>query len=342
MPATSTRRSHDWTRRFRRGSPDRRDNPAGVVRGNGPARPGIIPPMTDRGLQIVDGAPACPFVAFEDDRDGRALAPDHRHRCFAEPRPAPRALAHQQAYCLASAFAVCPTFQDWARREAAAARPGASEARPVREDVSVVTPVSTLLPPLVGEPRHAPTTDTPPPIPPRRNPQREWAAPPPWSAEGQPADHSSAGSAYGPAAAGLAGSAADRLAGPDPEQPATPRPSRYAAPVDDLDEAWPAVGVDDRGFADLAAPAAIAAAGAPAATRNAAAGAGSHDQVHRPPDRDPSEVFGPAWERPRRYEAYPTLKTRVGLPSMGGIPRLGVAVIALALAALALFFLGPM
>jgi len=81
---------------------------------------GIIPAMSDRGLPIVDGAPACPFVAFEDDRDARATAPDHRHRCFAEARPAPRAIAHQEAYCLSSAFPVCPTFQDWARREAAA------------------------------------------------------------------------------------------------------------------------------------------------------------------------------------------------------------------------------
>ena len=92
----------------------------------------MIPAMSDRGLPIVDGAPACPFVAFEDDRDGRSTAPDHRHRCFAEPRPAPRALAHQEAYCLASAFPVCPTFQDWARREAAAARPGAT-GRPADE-----------------------------------------------------------------------------------------------------------------------------------------------------------------------------------------------------------------
>jgi hypothetical protein len=72
--------------------------------------------MTERGLPIVDGAPACPFVAFEDDRDERAASPDHRHRCYAEAQPAPRALAHQEAYCLASAFPVCPTFQDWARR----------------------------------------------------------------------------------------------------------------------------------------------------------------------------------------------------------------------------------
>ena len=301
--------------------------------------------MTDRGLPIVDGAPACPFVAFEDDRDGRGMAPDHRHRCFAEPKPAPRAVAHQQAYCLSSAFAVCPTFQDWARREAAAARPGTAEARPVRDDVPVVAPMSSPMPPLDREARHAPGMDTPPPIPPKRNPQREWAAPPPWSAGDQPSDRSSAGSVYGPAAAGLAGSAADRLAGPDPAQPATPRPARYAAPVDDLDEAWPAGAGDEPGIADPAAAAAVATHAAAAGAGGAAgagSGAGARDQVHRPSAQDPSEVFGPAWERPRRYEAYPTLKTRVGLPSMSGIPRLGVALIALVLAALALFFLGPM
>src|SRR3954449_4011570 len=77
--------------------------------------------MSERGLP-PDGAPACPFVAFEDDRDARSTVPDHRHRCFAEARPAPRAIAHQEAYCLSSAFPVCPTFQDWARREAARAR----------------------------------------------------------------------------------------------------------------------------------------------------------------------------------------------------------------------------
>ena len=67
----------------------------------------------------MDGAPACPFVAFGDDRDGRSTSPDHRHRCFAESPPAPRAVAHQEAYCLSSAFPVCPVFQEWARREAA-------------------------------------------------------------------------------------------------------------------------------------------------------------------------------------------------------------------------------
>src|SRR3954451_14319352 len=85
--------------------------------------------MTERGLPSLDGPVACPFVAFADDRDERATSPDHRHRCYAEITPAPRALAHQEAYCLASAFPVCPTFQDWARREAARAR-DAAPARP--------------------------------------------------------------------------------------------------------------------------------------------------------------------------------------------------------------------
>jgi hypothetical protein len=77
--------------------------------------------MTERGLPSSEGAPACPFVAFADERDARSTSPDHRHRCFAESPPAPRAVAHQEAYCLSSAFPVCPVFQEWARREAARA-----------------------------------------------------------------------------------------------------------------------------------------------------------------------------------------------------------------------------
>src|SRR3954454_2225081 len=113
--------------------------------------------MTDRGLPIVDGAPACPFVAFEDDRDERAASPDHRHRCYAEAQPAPRALAHQEAYCLSSAFPVCPTFQDWARREAARSR-----GQEPRSTDSVAAAA----------------------LPPQRNPPRNWAEPPPWSGRG--------------------------------------------------------------------------------------------------------------------------------------------------------------
>src|SRR5882757_124113 len=124
--------------------------------------------MTERGLPSMDGAPACPFVAFGDDRDGRATSPDHRHRCFAESPPAPRALAHQEAYCLSSAFPVCPTFQDWARREAAHARGGGEqvETAPTAVPTSAPAPAPDLVPQtdppaqMIGEP------------PVRRNPPR--------------------------------------------------------------------------------------------------------------------------------------------------------------------------
>jgi len=156
-----------------------------------PAGTRIIATMTDRGLPIVDGAPACPFVAFDDDRDERASAPDTRHRCYAEVRPAPRAQAHQDAYCLSSAFALCPTFQDWARREGARVRE-----QPTAES-------------LVTE------------EPPRRNPQRGWAAPPPWL--GGPTGAASGEVVYGPPdfvsgsrgiEGGLAGSLAHQIARP--------------------------------------------------------------------------------------------------------------------------------
>jgi hypothetical protein len=44
----------------------------------------------------------------------------------------------------------------------------------------------------------------------------------------------------------------------------------------------------------------------------------------------------PSWVEPRRYEAYPEIKSRTALP---GLPRLGIMAAALAIAALALFFL---
>jgi len=47
-------------------------------------------------------------------------------------------------------------------------------------------------------------------------------------------------------------------------------------------------------------------------------------------------ITGPAWEHSRRYEAYPSIRTRVGLPPL---PRIAVLAVALAIAALALFFL---
>jgi len=78
----------------------------------------------------LEGGPsACPFVAFEEDRDHRSSVPDYRHRCFAAAEPEPRAFPHQERYCLAPAFPQCPIFLDWARQEAAGVKqPGAASA----------------------------------------------------------------------------------------------------------------------------------------------------------------------------------------------------------------------
>ncbi len=371
-----------------------------------PGRPGMIPAMSERGIPTVDSAPACPFVAFDDDRDGRALTADHRHRCFAEPRPAPRALAHQEAYCLSSAFPVCPTFQDWARREAAAARPGAAAPAERTVEPPVATP-----PPVVDAVRPAVPPETPQYGAPassgaaRRAPHRDWAAPPPWIAEADdlpPDDGAMYGSGdpyedlpplddpryaddddggRGPApepveppsflaaksatptdpSRGLAGSSADRFAGGDPY---APRPASSAPPappaaapsaVDDLDD-WAGPGT-----------AAVAAATArpsssssssrqryeaqragpgrepPASRRTPAPQAGTRDaDSKRSREQDAQELFGPAWEPARRFEAYPSLRTRIGLPRMGRLPPLGLAAIALVVAAAVLFFIGPM
>lgn len=81
--------------------------------------------MIEEPTTPLDGIPsACPFVAFEDDRDHRSASPDYRHRCFAAPEPEPRAFPHQERYCLSADFAQCPVFLDWARQEVAAVKIG--------------------------------------------------------------------------------------------------------------------------------------------------------------------------------------------------------------------------
>src|SRR3954454_19306647 len=88
----------------------------------------LLPPPNIRSMAATGNSfetpRACPFVALELDRDRRSDTPDYRHRCFAEPTPAPRSIAHQEAFCLSPNFAGCPIFQDWAVR--AAARPTAT------------------------------------------------------------------------------------------------------------------------------------------------------------------------------------------------------------------------
>ena len=177
-------------------------------------------------------------------------------------------------------------------------------------------------------------------------------------------------------ARGLAGSAADRLAGPDPADPlspgptrASPPPDRYAPPAsaaDDLDDelrddappvaaaagAWAASSIadlddDEPDWSsqqhDLPPAERRATASRPPARDDSRPPAPNpHDQVSRRQPQDPNELFGPAWERPHRYEAYPSLRTRVGLPGMSGVGRVGIAALALFVAAFALFFVGPM
>jgi LysM repeat protein len=310
--------------------------------------------VSERGLPVADSATACPFVAFEDDRDERATVPDHRHRCYADVRPSPRALAHQEAYCLSSSFPVCPTFQDWARRESARARADAQaredahaadrEAGPVAGAAAAAGAAGLAASGVASAAGHAGDADHDaaetfeqgvPPVgagrdgnaedddeespddrlrdddgEPHRNPPRDWSAPPPWLASSEAArGHNSrppdflARRAAEPGQ-GLAGSAADRLAGGSPVPP-----SSAAA-------AWREPEPDDEE---------INRRGAPPPRRPRA-----YDQHLGGPSS------GPDWERPRRYEAYPTIKTRVGMPA---IPRIAVLAALIALAALAFFFL---
>jgi LysM repeat protein len=334
--------------------------------------------MTERGLPSVDGSPACPFVAFEDDRDERASSPDHRHRCYAEAQPAPRALAHQEAYCLSSAFPVCPTFQEWARREAAHARAGGTaSAPPVGASVEGVAAASTIEDrddPGYGrehlgdrgdlddreEPLddgHADEAEEPPALPPRRNPPRDWAAPPPW-ASGAPGFGAGgfgaeAGDESGPEVVarraegqGLAGSAADRLAAgervivPPPEgSPPIPTQSplktsmRAAAPDPELAGLVGGQPPVDEPADALPRPTRGGRRRTVSSTRDAAA--------ERARDRDRPRpvapvVEGPSWERARRFEAYPQIKAARGMPNLS---RVAVLALALAVAALAVFFL---
>jgi hypothetical protein len=124
-------------------------------------------------MRHAEGPTVCPFVALESDRDRRLDEPDHRHRCYAEPTPAPRAIAHQEAYCLSPGFTLCPIFQDWAKRAAASpiVAPPAAGAAPADEpeqlaafDAPPVPPVPPASPLELGSQYARP--QVPPPEPP--------------------------------------------------------------------------------------------------------------------------------------------------------------------------------
>jgi len=312
--------------------------------------------MTERGLPSVDSASACPFVAFEDDRETRATGPDLRHRCYAELVPSSRAAAHQEAYCLSSAFPVCPTFQDWARREAAHAR-GEGErprAAPVAQPEAEDPPTDERAVPRLDDrsdepdrdrrPRHVLPADEPPI---RRNPPRDWAAPPPWApgASGQvpaSARRTPGDSREDPPgflagrddeSRGLAGSAADRLAGAPASasgEERTPSPHGRADEAPPDEELAGLVGARrsvERPGHDYLPPSRNARRPSVSSTR-------SSSRV-RERERERDAIIGPSWEHSRRYEAYPTIRSRGGLPNP---PRLAVLAGALVVAAVFLFF----
>ena len=287
----------------------------------------------------MDGAPACPFVAFGDDREGRSTSPDHRHRCFAESPPAPRAVAHQEAYCLSSAFPVCPTFQDWARREAAHARGAGERAETAPTAVAASAPLNRH---ELDDDRDAEGAGRPDALPPadlpvQRNPPRDWAAPPPWATRsaGPPAGSGGATGAdllAGRAVEGqgLAGSPADRLAGGE-----IPAAAAWAA-----SSGGAASSAADEDLAGLVQP----KPGSGPPSRPPSDGYPPPSATGRRPPVSSTRptgdaIPGPAWERMRRYEAYPTIKTRVGLPGMPGLSRVALVAAAVAIAALALFML---
>ncbi len=179
-----------------------------------------------------------------------------------------------------------------------------------------------------------------------RNPHRDWAAPPPWvDPAGPDADRPAEAPAFLAApvsggganvAEGAAGLSASRwLQVVPPPRAAEAAESAARDPDDELERAL----AEDRANRERAAAVGTAAAvgatasGSRAARRSAASMPPPKvSQARRKPvERD---VAGPSWERPRRNEAYPTLKTRIGLPS---IPRVAVAALALVVAAVVLF-----
>jgi hypothetical protein len=144
-------------------------------------------------------------------------------------------------------------------------------------------------------------------------------------------------------ARGLAGSSADRVAGGESFVPPPSEEPSHATPHKDP---WQPSRSPERAQEADAELAGLVSGGAAAGAAAAAS---------RPPDPpgSPYEDTGryraeatrapssggrenPSWEQPRRYEAYPEIKSRTALP---GLPRLGVMAAALAIAALALFFL---
>ena len=203
---------------------------------------------------------------------------------------------------------------------------------------------------------HAERDDGPAPLPPRRNPPRDWAAPPPWATG--PGMSSGAGTAGAAAAAGAAGAGRHRRSSsPTPRRAGSPAARPIALPAANRSSIRLASRRTMRRAATHgsrrsrpngprnptpSSPASwdppARASGrtvCPTGVRGRSDQGTSSRPPSRPPNRDQHDG-APSWEQPRRYEAYPKIKARAAIP---GLPRLGVMAAALGIAALALFFL---
>jgi LysM repeat protein len=213
--------------------------------------------------------------------------------------------------------------------------------------------------------REGDVSDTPADVPieerPRRNPPRDWAAPPPWAAGAAAAGAAApdaggsrgvdpAGGAVPEEGRGLAGSGADLLArGGDPDRAWTGLASPRPRPTGTDMATGPAAPPDPE-LAGLVGRRGVARADVEDVVDEPRARSTRRPTVSstrdRPRERDREraadargEHDAPAWERVRRYEAYPSIKARGGLPSAPQLPRTAVLVGALVVAALLLFML---
>jgi nucleoid-associated protein YgaU len=254
--------------------------------------------VTDR---IADAQAVCPFVAFDDDRDHRGPGPDHRHRCYAESPAAPRALAHQAAYCLALAFPGCPTFVDWARREAAPVRTE-SAVRSLRGAAGTPRSVQAGRA-LPGEQAPAPILehDRPATVHPGAVTDEESTASE--SGEGAPET-----GVTEPLEEGRVGAASPA---PPPFLAGRSARARPAAPEGAGRETWPD---DDESLDERSRERPVR----PTAERRQAPigyspvtpgrpGRGSDAGRRDSSRREHRDVVAPSWEEPRRFESYPSL-----------------------------------
>ena len=185
----------------------------------------------------MDGAPACPFVAFGDDRDGRSTSPDHRHRCFAESPPAPRARRAPGGVLPVERVPRLPDVPGLgpsrgrprarcrrARRDGADRRCGSGAAATATRWTTTIAHRRRC----GGRPAETPRRPAEPPV--ERNPPRDWAAPPPWATAERPGSSRASAGRPSDAGAGPAGRPGSRGPGSGRAAPRTGWPAARSRP----------------------------------------------------------------------------------------------------------------